>query len=271
MLRLYSAIFFRNVSITPIGKIHKRMLHTPIEFSMDQLNLNPALDFLHDLGTRIAAADPLHEVLDEIVEFVADLVSCDSCFIFVLEGDDLVLRASKNPHPEVLDRLKMQIGQGIAGWVAEHREPVVIPERASHDSRFKTLTELPEDSYEAILSVPIVSRGRVVSVMNVQNRDPRVFTPREVKAVSTIGHLVGAAIEMARLENEVTQLSDKLATRKVVERAKGVMQRELSITEEEAYAILQKQARQRRKSMKEISEAILLADELKKGPSRPVS
>ena len=247
------------------------MLHTPIEFSMDQLNLNPALDFLHDLGTRIAAADPLHEVLDEIVEFVADLVSCDSCFIFVLEGEDLVLRASKNPHPEVLDRLKMQIGQGIAGWVAEHREPVVIPERASHDSRFKTLTELPEDSYEAILSVPIVSRGRVVSVMNVQNRDPRVFTPREVKAVSTIGHLVGAAIEMARLENEVTQLSDKLATRKVVERAKGVMQRELSITEEEAYAIIQKQARQRRKSMKEISEAILLADELKKGPTRPVS
>src|SRR5258707_7737985 len=107
---------------------------------MDQVNLNPALDFLHTLGTRIAAADPLHEVLDEIVEFVADLVSCDSCFIFVLEGEDLVLRASKNPHPEVLDRLKIQIGQGIAGWVAEHREPVVIPERASHDSRFKTLT-----------------------------------------------------------------------------------------------------------------------------------
>ena len=247
------------------------MLHTPIECVMDQLNLNPALDFLHDLGTRIAAADPLHEVLEEIVDFVADLVSCDSCFIFVLEGDDLVLRASKNPHPEVLDRLRMQVGQGIAGWVAEHREPAVIPEKASHDSRFKILTELPEDSYEAMLSVPIVSRGRVVSVINVQNRDPRIFTAREVKAVSSIGHLVGAAIEMARLENEVTQLSDKLATRKIVERAKGVMQRELSITEEEAYAMIQKQARQRRKSMKEISEAILLADELKKGPSRPVS
>ena len=98
----------------------------------------------------------------------------------------------------------------------------------------------------------------MVSIINVQNRNPRVFTAREVKAVSTIGHLVGAAIEMARLENEVTQLSDKLATRKIVERAKGVMQRELSITEEEAYSIIQKQARQRRKSMK-------------KGSSSPVS
>jgi len=238
---------------------------------MDQLNLNPALDFLHDLGTRIAAADPLHEVLDEIVEFVADLVSCDSCFIFVLEGDELVLRASKNPHPEALDRLKMQIGQGITGWVAEHREPVVLPEKASRDPRFTIFSELPEDAYEAMLSVPIVSRGRVVSVINVQNREARVFTSREVKSVSTIGHLVGAAIEMARLENEVTQLSDKLATRKIVERAKGLIQRELSITEEEAYSTIQKQARQRRKSMKEVSEAILLAHELKKGSSRPVS
>ncbi|HVH88629.1 MAG TPA: GAF domain-containing protein [Terriglobales bacterium] len=231
---------------------------------MDHINLNPALDFLHSLGTRIAAADPLHEVLDEIVDFVADLVNCDSCFIFVLEGDELVLRASKNPHPEVLDTLKMRVGQGIAGWVAEHREIVSLAQNASHDTRFKVFTELPEDTYEAMLSVPIVSRGRVVSVINVQHKNPHVYTPREVKAISTIGHLVGAAIEMARLENEVTQLSDKLATRKVVERAKGIMQRDLSISEEAAYAMIQKQARHRRKSMKEISEAILLADELKK-------
>jgi uroporphyrinogen-III synthase len=69
---------------------------------------------------------------------------------------------------------------------------------------------------------------------------------------------------MARLEQEVTTLSDKLATRKVVERAKGILQRELRITEEEAYAAIQKQARTRRKPMKEVSEAILLADEMKR-------
>lgn len=237
---------------------------------MDQLIVNPALDFLHDLGTRIAAADPLHEVLDEIVEFVAEHVSCDSCFIFVLEDEELVLRASKNPHPEVLDRLRMRVGQGITGWVAEHREPVALAEHAAIDPRFKMFAELPEDNYEAMLSVPVISRGRVVSVINVQHKERHTYTPREIKAISTIGHLVGAAIEMARLENEVIQLSDKLATRKIVERAKGVMQRDLSISEEEAYAMIQRQARQRRKSMKEISEAILLADELKKG-NRPVS
>jgi AmiR/NasT family two-component response regulator len=55
-----------------------------------------------------------------------------------------------------------------------------------------------------------------------------------------------------------------LATRKIVERAKGILQRELRIGEEEAYAAIQKQARTRRKSMKEVSEAILLANEMKR-------
>src|SRR5271165_1897623 len=121
---------------------------------MDPLASSSALDFLHDVGTRIAAADPVHEVLDRIVEFVSDLVSCDSCFIYVLEGSDLVLRASKNPHPAEIDRLTMRIGQGIAGWVAEQREPVVLERNASQDSRFRSFTELPEDSYESLLCIP---------------------------------------------------------------------------------------------------------------------
>jgi|SRR5271169_171147 len=236
---------------------------------MDPLTASPALDFLHDVGTRIAAADPVHDVLNLIVEFVSDLVSCDSCFIYVLEGNDLVLRASKNPHPEVIDRLSMRIGQGIAGWVAEHREPVVLERNASQDSRFRVFTELPEDSYEALLAIPVVSRGRVVSVINVQHQEPHAFAPREVKVISMIGHLVGAAIEMARLENEVIELSDKLAVRKIIERAKGIIQSEFGVSEEEAYSMIKKQARSRRKPMKEIAESILVINDMKRSQKSP--
>ena len=76
------------------------------------------IDFLHEISSRIAAADPLHEVLAQIVEFASALVKCDSCFVYVIEEDELVLRASKNPHAEVIDRLKLKMGQGITGWVA---------------------------------------------------------------------------------------------------------------------------------------------------------
>jgi uroporphyrinogen-III synthase len=231
---------------------------------MTQLNMAPTLDFLHEVGTRIAAADPLHDVLDEIVEFVSGLMSCDSCLIYVREEDELVLRASKNAHPDLVDRLKMRVGEGITGWVAANREPVVIESAASRDPRFRNFAELPEDTFEAFLSIPVIFRGRVVSVINVQHQQPRSYTPREVKAIATVGHLVGAAIEMARLEAHVEELTDKLATRKVIERAKGILQRELGLTEDEAYAHLQRNARQRRKPMREMAEAILLADELKR-------
>jgi uroporphyrinogen-III synthase len=83
--------------------------------------------------------------------------------------------------------------------------------------------------------------------------------------VTTIGFLVGAEIEMARLESENLHLSEKLETRKLVERAKGILQRELKLTEEEAYLTIQRQSRQRRKSMKEVSEAIVLSEDVRRG------
>jgi uroporphyrinogen-III synthase len=223
------------------------------------------IDVLHEIGSRIAAADPLHAVLGRVVDFVSSVVQCDSCFVYVLEDDELVLRASKTPHPDVVDRLKMRVGQGITGWVAEHRRPVAVGSHAFEDPRFQTFNELPEDRYEAFLSVPVLSRGKLVGVINLQHRHPHEHGRQDIQLISTIGFLVGAEIEMARLEVENTQLSERLETRKIVDRAKGILQRDLSITEEEAYLTIQRQSRQRRKTKKEIAEAIVLSDELRRG------
>jgi signal transduction protein with GAF and PtsI domain len=222
------------------------------------------VDFLHDISSRMAAADPLHQDLEQIISFVSAVVKCDSCFIYLREDDDLVLRASKNPHREVIDRLKLRVGQGITGWVAEHREPVAISQDASKDVRFQFFNELPEDAYEAFLSVPILSRGRVVGVINVQHRQSHTYTRRQIRLISTIGFLVGAELQMARLEGENTQLLQQLETRKLVERAKGILQRDLGLDEEQAYLTLQRQSRQKRRSLKEIAEAVVLGEEIRR-------
>jgi uroporphyrinogen-III synthase len=140
-----------------------------------------------------------------------------------------------------------------------------VGSHAFQDPRFQTFNELPEDRYEAFLSVPVLSRGKLVGVINLQHRQPYDHTRRDIQLISMIGFLVGAEIEMARLETENTQLSERLETRKVLDRAKGILQRELGINEEEAYLTIQRQSRQRRKSKKEIAEAIVLGDELRRG------
>lgn len=221
------------------------------------------VDILHEIGSRMAAADSFQAVLARVVDFAIALVKCDSCFIYVLEGNELILRASKNPHEEIVGRLKLRLGQGITGWVAEHREPVAVHQNAFQDSRFQFFNELPEDRYEAFLSVPIMSRGGLVGVINLQHRQPHVYNKRQIRLISTIGFLVGAEIEMARLESENTSLARQLEARKLVERAKGILQRDLGLTEEQAYLALQRQSRQKRRSMKEVAEAIVLSEEVK--------
>ncbi len=225
------------------------------------------IDILHEIGSRISAGS-LNEVLDRIISLVLSEIECDSCFIYILEGNELLLRASKNEHAELVGRLKLRVGQGITGWTAEHHEPVALSENASQDPRFTFFSELPEDRYEAFLSVPILSRGRVVGVINLQHRLPYHHTMREVKLVSTIGFLVGAELEMARLEGQISLLAEQLGTRKLVERAKGILQRDLGIPEEEAYRTLQRQSREMRKQMKDLAEAIVISDEVRRGSQR---
>jgi uroporphyrinogen-III synthase len=202
-------------------------------------------------------------VLLRILEFITSVMKCDSCFVYVLEGDELILRASKNPHAEVVDRLKLRIGQGITGWVAENKKPVAISQGASQDARFQAFNELPEDRFEAFLSVPVLCRDRVVGVINVQHREEHDYNQREIQLISTIGFLVGPEIDTVRRDDESSKVSELTGARKMVQDATRVLQRDLGVTEEEAFFTLQKQSRERRKSMREIADAILLSDEIK--------
>lgn len=229
------------------------------------------LELLHRIGESIAAADPLRTILDLVVGFASSAVNCDSCFVYILEDGDLILRASKNLHPELLNRLKLRLGQGIAGWVAETVKPVAISNNASLDPRFKLFDELPEDHYEALLSVPMLSRDRLVGVLNLQHREPYRHSQREISLVAVIGFLVGPEIERAIFEAEKAKLSELPEARRLVDRARGILQRDLQIDEEEANLTLQRQSREHQKSMKQIAEAILLSETLKQRSTNSAS
>lgn len=228
-----------------------------------QIEDSQNLDFLHEIGSRIAAVDSFQSILQRILEFISDVVRCDSCFVYVLRGEHLVLSASKNPHPELVNRLGVAMGQGITGWVAEHRKPVAITRNAATDPRFLRFNNLPEDSFEAFLSVPIVSRGRAIGVINLQHRQAHHHSEREIRLISTIGYWLGAELELARNEAEKAEMQRSLENRKLMERAKGILQRTMRVDEENAYLTLQRLSRQRRKPMRVIAEAVILNEELR--------
>jgi uroporphyrinogen-III synthase len=230
---------------------------------------DPAFAFLRDMVKEVSLA-PLHTVLKKVVASATSLVECDSCFVYVREEDELVLRASKNPHPEIVDRLKLKVGEGITGWVAQHREPVALAMNAWQDPRFKLFNDLPEDRFESFLSVPLITRERVVGVINLQSRAAHHYSERQISLLSTIGALIGAEVELARLEGENAELSDLLETRTTVMRAIGILQRSLGISEAGADLILQEEGRKKRLTIRQVAESVVQGDEEKRRRPRQI-
>lgn len=221
------------------------------------------LTLLNRTAIHISEALPLNDVLNHLVNFVSTVTTCDACMVYLLEGDELVLQASKADHQDVVGRVRMKMGEGITGWVAQNRQPVAIAERAYEDSRFKRFNELPEDRFESLLSVPMFSGGRLVGIVNVQNRARHQFSEREIDMIATIGFLVGAEIERARLQTDNSAILEKLEARNLLNRAKAILQRSLNLGEEEVYRLMQRESQDRNKSMRSIAEAVILTEELK--------
>jgi len=173
------------------------------------------LRILHQISQSISATLDLDRVLREIVELVIDVTHGDACLIYLLDEtkENLVLRASKNPHPRLIGKIAMRVGEGITGWVAQEVQPVAIPRHASKDPRFKVFHTLPEDKYEAFLSVPIVApTDRVIGVINVQHRKAHRHSESQMTLLSILGHQVGGAIENARLYQETALRSTQIST-----------------------------------------------------------
>jgi len=235
---------------------------------------------LHRISSIVSSERTLDEMLHEIVELVAGITACGACLVYLVDSasGEFALRASQLPHAADMGLLRVKPGEGVTGWVAEHMSPVALSSKAAADPRFKMFPALVEDTYEAFLSVPLISGGKAIGVINAHHRDQHQHSAEEIATLQFIGEQIGTAIakslleeENARLAEETTEAKRQLETRKVVERAKGILQRRQNLTEEEAYLRMRNESRRLRRPMKDLAEAIILAEELGRKDPGPTS
>jgi uroporphyrinogen-III synthase len=147
----------------------------------------------------------LQEVLRGVVALVVEFTQCDSCLVYLLDNDELVLCASNTPHPSTIGKVRLKLNEGLTGWVARERRLLAISREAFKDPRFKAFGELPEDSFEAFLSSPVISRNKVVGVINVQHRAPHQHTGSEMEVLTTVGEQVGCVLVLARMAPDAVE------------------------------------------------------------------
>jgi signal transduction protein with GAF and PtsI domain len=174
-----------------VSKIHD--LEMRLERTEHQLRVFQRVSRL--MTRDMSLDDVLHEIVDLIVEFM----ECDSCLVYLVEEGELVLYASNAASRNNIGKVRLRLDEGLTGWVARERRLVAIPRDAYDDPRFKYFKDLPEDTFEAFLSAPVISRNRVVGVINVQHRLAHSHTGSEMELLTTIGEQVGCLLVLSQM------------------------------------------------------------------------
>lgn len=201
-----------------------------------------------------------NEFLEKFIKVILKIIPADSCLIYFydLDTQNFVLIGSKKPHAAELGNIVMREGEGITGWVAQHKESVAIEKEAYKDPRFKAFEELPEDTYESFLSVPIIDEKGIVGIINIQNRLPYTFDSQQIETIEALVKIIASAFAKIALERKITSLETQLEERKILEKAKGILMKQRDMDESQAFTFIRNEAMRKRKTMKEIANAILL-------------
>jgi GAF domain-containing protein len=157
---------------------------------------------LYEIVSTVGSSLDLDEVMGAVVRLLSDASAVHACFVYLIEDDRLVLRAASEPYTDLVGEITLD--KGIARWAVEHGEPA-FTQNAIDDPRNEFVSELEEEKFQSLLSVPISGRDAVIGAISMHTEAPREFSAEEVELLTSTASLVGGAIENARLYEETRQ------------------------------------------------------------------
>lgn len=176
---------------------------------------------------------------------------------------ELVLKATQSMSEAYNKKPNLKVGEGIAGMVAENNKPISVY-NLDEESEYRSKNIAAKEGLKSLLSVPLSFKGKVIGVLNSYTSHPHKFSREEISVLTAVANQAAIVIENGALMLKTKTVLEELETRKAVERAKGILMREQGMPEEEAFRRIQKQSMDLRKSMREIAEAIILMENMRK-------
>ncbi|HKC84280.1 MAG TPA: GAF domain-containing protein, partial [bacterium] len=166
---------------------------------------------LYGVIKLVSSSVELGPMLQGIVDLATEATDCHACFIYLLEDDQLTIRAASQVFADAVGRVRLALEEGLTGWVARHRTPEFIRERAMDDPRMKYVPLLQEERFQSMVAVPILSRSNdTLGVIVLHTEAPHEFTEETLKLLVHIASLVSGALENAQLYQEERRRVDAL-------------------------------------------------------------
>ena len=230
------------------------------------------VELLAAVGETIATEGYLDRILQVISEMVAETFDSPVCSVMIVDEttQELSIRAARCSSPEYLHKLPIKIEDSLIGRVVRQRLMMAIPDVAAEKS-YKYPELARRSGLTSLLSVPLLVGQKVIGTLNIYTRERRTFTPEDIGFAKAVAGQAALAFENARLISEALEMRKAPEARKVIERAKGILQHRQGITEEQAYLNLRSESRRLQRPMRDLAEAIVLAEELHRKGSKKES
>ena len=211
----------------------------------------------------------LEDILKLIVTVTAQVLGSKICSLLLINktGNRLEVKATQSVSEAYNKKPNIKLGEGIAGRVAKTGVPITVSD-VCKDLRYINRTIAKREELCSLLCVPLAVKGRIIGVLNSYTSRPHNFTKSEIDVLKSIASQAAIVIENFRLVVESKVIKEELESRKAIERAKGILMKQSGLSEENAYNRIRKYSMDNRKTMREVSEAIILSEAMTCGAKR---
>jgi signal transduction protein with GAF and PtsI domain len=224
------------------------------------------LDSLMKVSQSITSRGYLDEILNLIVVVTAEMLNSKICSIMLLDekGRELMLRATQSLSDAYKRKPNVSVEGSVIGAVIKTKQPVQIYD-VKKEQRYAYRAIAEKEDLTSMLVVPMIVKDKAIGIINIYTQKPHFFSDEEIHVLQIVANQAAIAIENTRLMEESLKAKEALETRKVIERAKGILMRMSDLDEDSAYKLIHKKSMDSCKPMKEIAESIILMDDLRKG------
>lgn len=170
------------------------------------LTADRELALLRELIQAASSGPGVEPLAAAAARMITAATGTDVCFVHVLDDTErsLTLTGATPPFDQEVGKIRLPLGEGVSGWVASNREPVVISDDKEADPRYRPFESLRGSDFASMVSVPMeTDPGGLVGVLNVHTVERREFSARDVELLLVIGRLIAGAMHQARLHRQL--------------------------------------------------------------------
>ncbi|MFH1283664.1 MAG: GAF and ANTAR domain-containing protein [bacterium] len=230
-----------------------------------RINQFKQIEVLSELSKAITSDNYLKDILGLGVTLLSEILNTKICSLMLIDekNQELSIKATQSMSGEYLNKPPLKIGEGIVGRVVLEKKPVGIMD-VTKEKGYHYKDMAVKEGLKSMLSMPLLIRNKAIGVLNCYTSKLHKFTNNEINLVALVANQLAIVIDNTQLMLHSKLIEEELESRKLIERAKGILMSEEGLSEDLAYKKMQKYSMDTRKSMKEIARAIITTNELKR-------